>query len=399
MNNKSLPILGQQPSIPPTGTPLFRLAFRPFYLLASLGFVVLIPAWLILFIGYVSVGPSIPGNLWHAHEMLFGVVSAVVIGFLFTAGKTWTGLPTPRGAQLVFLCVLWLMARVTAWTGPDYWFSWFDLAFIPFCLTIFVHLLTEANNRRNYIVAAVLGAIALANTLFHLAWWKVIDIDPSSTIRAGICGLVLMETLIAGRVIPFFARSVNPGLQNNVPQWREQLLAGVTVLALITWLSGRTGVFACGTCLAAAVLHGWRLVTWSPRATRGRPILWSLYLAYAWMSIAFALLAWALATGASDTAATHAITVGATSGLLIAMMTRTARGHTGRPLQVGRVETLAYVLVAIAAALRVTAPLIGGAYYLPAIVISGAALSTAFLLYFVIYAPWLTTTRADGKDG
>jgi len=42
---------------------------------------------------------------------VFGFAAAVVVGFLFTAGKNWTGLQTPQGAQLAGLAALWLAAR------------------------------------------------------------------------------------------------------------------------------------------------------------------------------------------------------------------------------------------------------------------------------------------------
>ena len=47
------------------------------------------------------------------------------------------------------------------------------------------------------------------------------------------------------------------------------------------------------------------------------------------------------------------LAIGATGGLIIGMITRTALGHTGRMLIAGRIETAAYALVLIAALVRV----------------------------------------------
>ena len=55
-----------------------------------------------------------PPLLWHAHEMLYGFAVAVIVGFLLTAGKAWTGLATPRGATLAAMAGLWLAARLLA---------------------------------------------------------------------------------------------------------------------------------------------------------------------------------------------------------------------------------------------------------------------------------------------
>ena len=86
-------------------------------------------------------------------------------------------------------------------------------------------------------------------------------------------------------------------------------------------------------------------------------------------------------------------------GLIIGMVTRTARGHTGRPLQVSRPEVLAYGLVMAAALLRVLLPLLAPSLYLVWLAVAGMAWSAAFLIYLWIYTPWLARTRLDGKDG
>jgi uncharacterized protein involved in response to NO len=95
----------------------------------------------------------------------------------------------------------------------------------------------------------------------------------------------------------------------------------------------------------------------------------------------------------------HALSVGATGGLVIGMITRTARGHTGRPIKASWAEVLAYGLVMAAASLRVWGPL-AAPQGLPYLLV-GAALAwcAAFVIYLVIYGPWLVTARHDGKDG
>ena len=62
------------------------------------------------------------GPLWHAHEMLFGFALAVIVGFLFTAGRNWTNEATPTGWPLALLALLWLVARVlvlTPWAWAE----------------------------------------------------------------------------------------------------------------------------------------------------------------------------------------------------------------------------------------------------------------------------------------
>ena len=102
---------------PPTGLPLLRLAFRPFYLGAAAAGVAWMALWAGLLSGHAALPNRLPPVYWHAHEMLFGFVAAVIVGFLLTAGKVWTGLQTPRGAPLAalwLLCLAWRIASIAA---------------------------------------------------------------------------------------------------------------------------------------------------------------------------------------------------------------------------------------------------------------------------------------------
>ena len=120
---------------------------------------------------------------------------------------------------------------------------------------------------------------------------------------------------------------------------------------------------------------------------------------YAWLPLGLAMLALSQWGWVGESLAIHALAVGVVGGLIIGMVTRTARGHTGRQLQVSAPEVLAYVLVMGAALLRVLVPVAAPQWYLAALVVAALAWSLAFAIYLVIYTPWLLQTRADGKDG
>jgi uncharacterized protein involved in response to NO len=131
----------------------------------------------------------------------------------------------------------------------------------------------------------------------------------------------------------------------------------------------------------------------------GRPIVWILHFSYLWLSLGLALLAVAQLGWVTASYGVHALAVGATGGLIIGMMTRTSRGHTGRPLQVDALETAAYLLIMLAAVLRVLLPMLMPAWYTYALMASASAWSAAFLIFMWRYTPWLLAARGDGKDG
>jgi uncharacterized protein involved in response to NO len=81
------------------GPALWRLGFRPFYLLGAAFAAVGVPLWVVFYAGAARAPAGLPAHLWHSHEMVFGFAVAIIAGFLFTAVRNWTNLPTPRGAR------------------------------------------------------------------------------------------------------------------------------------------------------------------------------------------------------------------------------------------------------------------------------------------------------------
>src|SRR5512147_576353 len=90
------------------GFALWTIGFRPFYLFAVVFSAVTISCWVAQFAGWTGSHMVLAGPLWHAHEMLFGYAFAVIAGFLLTAVRNWTGMPTPSGAPLAAIAGLWL---------------------------------------------------------------------------------------------------------------------------------------------------------------------------------------------------------------------------------------------------------------------------------------------------
>jgi uncharacterized protein involved in response to NO len=381
------------------GWPLLRLGFRPFYLGAAAFSMLAVPLWVVLLFGSVTLSLRVSPLLWHAHEMLFGFAVAVIVGFVMTAGKAWTGLATPRGGGLAALALLWLAARVAAVVAPYSVYAVLDMLLLPLVAVIFIRLLWRAGNRRNLPLGAILALLALANLCFHMAVLGLLDIAPVRALHAGLALIVMIECVIAGRVIPAFTMSALPGTKLQVPRRLEQATLAATALALIGWVLLPPHAAVAAVFGTAGLLHAARLWQWQPLRTRARPILWVLHLAYAWIPVGLLLLGWAQLGGVSASAGVHALAVGATGGLVIGMMTRTARGHTGRPLQASRLEVAAYLLVACAALSRVLLPLLAPQQLALWLMASAAAWSAAFGIYLIIFAPWLLSSRLDGKDG
>lgn len=391
--------LGEPVRRPPpnTGFAWFALGFRPFYALAAAFSAIAVLAWVFVLSGWLDV--PMAGIWWHAHEMLFGFVAAVIVGFLFTAGRNWTGLDTPTGVPLALLALLWLAGRLgMAFLGGP-WTAIVDAAFLPLAAAAMARVLWRAGSRRNYFVVVILGLLSLANIGFHLARFGVLEVDPLRPLHAALAIVVLLETIIAGRVVPSFTASALKGVRQWQRTWLNYVAVAATGCALLAWalLPGQPG-WAAVTLLAAA-LQLPRTLGWNLWATRRTPMLWSLHLAHLWIPVGLALLAASQMDWLPRSAGVHALTIGATGGLIIAMITRTALGHTGRMLTVGRIEIAAYALVQVAAVVRVLT-----VAAIPIVAKSGihtaaTVWALAFGLYLWRYLPWLIRPRIDGQPG
>ena len=394
-----IPSTRRTASQPLAGWPVLRLGFRPFYLAGAFLAALWVPLWVAAFLGALPLSPAVPLLHWHAHEMIFGFAVAIIIGFLMTAGKNWTGLATPRGPLLGGLVLLWLAARLASLGSASWLFAALDVALLPAVAFIFARLLFKAKNTRNLPMAGLLLLLAGLNALFHLAANGLLSLSPMVPVYAGLGVIIMIETVIAGRVIPGFTMSASPGLKLPSSALIERLTLGLTAVGLLLWVLAPAGVLGALVLMAAALAHAVRLLRWRSWVTRSRPILWILHAAYAWIPLGLFFLGLAQLGWVVGSVGIHALGMGATGGLIIGMTTRTARGHTGRPITASGTEVLAYGLVLLAAVARVLGSLIPAQWYATFLVLSASAWSLAFILYLWKFTPWLMRTRLDGRDG
>ncbi|MFA9440744.1 NnrS family protein [Uliginosibacterium sp. sgz301328] len=382
-------------SPPAGGCALFALGFRPFYLLAAIGALLLIPTWVAGVSGALAFSPAVPMLVWHGHEMVFGFAVAVIIGFLYTAARNWTGLATPRNGALAALCLLWLAGRVTMLTGPLWLAAAVNLAFLPAASIPLARVLIRARARRNYFVLGILTALWLADATLFGTFFGWVDMAFLDILHAAIAVITLLETVIGGRIIPgFTANATKQTTARHAPLDQAAIL--FTALALLGWALQVAPEIAGILAVVAALLQIWRSSLWRPLATLRHPLLWSLHVSHGWIAAALLLIASQGLGLVNDSVVTHTLTVGAMAGLILAMITRTALGHTGRMLRAGPAETAIYSSIVVAVLARVVPPLVWPEQYLHGLWLAAAAWSAAFALYLWRYAPMLWRPRADG---
>lgn len=379
---------------------LLSAGFRPFFLLAAAWAALAVPLWLVFFAGAGAVPTLLSPPVWHAHEMIYGYAAATAAGFMLTAIPNWTGRMPLQGASLAGLAVLWIAGRVGVLFSADIGAgdaAVLDLAFPVVFVAAIAREIVAGRNWRNLPMVGALTLLLAGNALVHaeaLGWLATGQLGN----RIGIATLLMLISLIGGRIVPSFTRN---WLTKQRPDraapasfgWADRGALGATAVAVIAWVVAPDAVATAWLALVAAVAQGVRLTRWRGAGTWREPLLWVLHLGYGWLALGFLLLAVnGFAPLLPATAALHAFTVGAIGTMTLAVMTRASLGHTGRKLTAGRGTTAIYVLVTAAALLRLLAPL-AGAQYLLVLSVAGAAWSGAFGLFVILYGPPLLTPR------
>jgi len=381
-----------------SGFALWNLGFRPFYLLASIFSVFSVLLWAAQFSGLVpAVYLSDP--LWHGHEMLFGYTTAIIAGFLLTAVRAWTNQPTPSGMPLMGLAALWVAGRVLVLT-PFAMTSAIANAAFPIAVGLAIAIpLWQSRNTRNYFFAGLLVVMGILIFTMHMAMQGRLALSPRLGLQLELDLVLFIMIVMGGRVIPMFTNNGIPGTNAIRHALVERIALGSVILLFAIDLLQLPQVVAAVIALTACLAHAWRLYLWKPWRTRATPLVWILHAAYAWI-VVYLLLRGLTSLGLlAGSYAVHALTVGAIGGLTLGMMTRTARGHTGRLLVADGFERTMFLLIQLAAVIRVFGGIASPGFYIASIQLSGVIWAVAFGLYAVRYWPVLTRPRLDGKPG
>jgi len=391
-------VLGPQTNRASSTFALWNMGFRPFYLLASTFAALSILLWICQDTGQLHA-TYLRSPAWHGHEMLFGYTMAVVAGFLLTAVANWTGQSTPTGPALMALAALWVGGRVLVLTPYANAAAIANVAF-PIALAIGIsRAVVQSRNRRNYFFLALLLLLGLVVLAFHLSYLELLPWPERASLQVGIDIVLFIMAVIGGRVIPMFTNNGVPGAQaTRQPLVEKIALIGVLILLGVDLLPV-PGLLVAVVALVVALAHAARLYLWQPWRTGKAPLVWVLHVAYGWIVIYLVLRGLTAIGLVGPLFAIHALTVGAIGGMTIGMMTRTARGHTGRPLVADRFEVVCFALVALAAAVRVFGGMLLQTDYMETVVVSGTCWSAAFALYAIRYWPVLSRSRLDGKPG
>ena len=401
-NTESLVRRGGIPRLRPEAIPLLSYGFRIFFLGAALWALAAMVLWIGVVSGWWTFAHAYGALAWHAHEFLFGYVSAVLTGFLLTAIPNWTGRLPLQGRPLLAMFLLWFAGRVamlaTDWIGIAA-AAIIDCAYLLALTAVILREIMVGKNWRNLKVTVLVGAMACANILFQAE--VLIYGAPNYGVRLGVAVMIILIMLVGGRVTPsfthnFLARQGSARLPAPLGRF-DMVSIALAAAALLSWIAAPNWIGTAVLLIVAAIGQTLRLSRWAGERAWREPIVLILHLGYAFVPVG------ALALGLSilwpeilaPSGALHAWTAGAIGTMSLAVMTRASLGHTGRDV-VARLPTLViYGAILVAAVTKIAAAALPSIYH-DALFVSALGWIVAFGGFVVVYGPMLLRARQAG---
>ena len=388
-----------------SGNALFRLGFRPFFLVASIFSVISMMIWMAELILSIKLIPDgISPAYWHGHEMIYGYTLAIIAGFLLTAVKNWTSYQTLHGWSLSVLVLLWVLARMASLIPSEQALIVgliLDNAFIAYLAVALTLPVMKAKLWKNMAVVSQLYFFLVGHVIYSLGVLGAFPDGQRVGIYIGLYMALSLIFLLSRRVMPMFIeRGVGYAVSLKNHAWVDIACFVLFLLLAVTDVFFTSPAITATLAGVLFILHSIRLWGWHTPGIWKRPLLWVLYVAYGWMIVAFALKAAAFVLGVPESLAIHAFTVGGIGMMTLGMISRISLGHTGRDImKPPRGVTLMFLILLVGAFIRVLLPMISMEYYQLWIALSQALWALSFMLFVYLYAMILIRPRVDGRWG
>lgn len=389
-----------------TGHPLWMCPMRPFFLLTLASATLLIGLWSAVLAWGVPPPPVVGGALvWHAHELLLGLVLAAVAGFVLTAVPEFTDTASATPRTTVALVVLWLLGRIGfVLSGVVGWPALLlaaaaHLALLGGLLALVLPALRTVAGARHRAFGWVLAGVMLLVGGFYVDALR--GAYPMRWLHA-LLGLIMVLIVIAMSRISM--RIVNQAINDAGdgrapylarPPRRNLVVLCITLFTLAEFWQPGGRISGWLACAAAAAMFN-LMADWHV----GRPLFnpWpiKLYLVYLSMALGYGVMGVALLSeSVGVSAGRHLLTVGAIGLAIYTVICIAGHAHCGRAVDRRSWTHWGAALIVAAALLRAGATVQGPAWMAAA----GLSWVAAFGLLAWHIGPVLWGPRTDGGHG
>ncbi len=360
--------------------------------------------------------PTVIASTWvHVFLMLYGLPIFFILGFLMTTYPRWMNgqvIPYHR-YTLTFLLLIaafiliylgFLLDRLILASGISLLLIGWSGALYTL-LHVYFHAPAKDKQYETVLNLALLAG--WFGVLAYLLWLLTEQSWLLNLANHTGLWLYLLPILVTvcHRMIPFFSSCVLSHYQVVQPRWSLSIM-GVSVMGhMILEMQGLLAWrFIFDVPLMLLAFH--HSLHWGLRRSLNIRLLAVLHIAFVWFSIALLLyniqslvLLWS-GQFILGRAPLHALTIGFMTSLIVGMVSRVIRGHSGRTLVADNLTWFCFWGISVTAVLRILAelPWFDEMRFNLNVIAAGTWL--IFLLPWGFrYLPMILQARVDGKPG
>ena len=393
-------------------SPLLLCAFRPFFFLTASSAILLMGLWLMSLQGWLTAWPIAGGwTLWHAHELIFGFAAAATAGFALTAIPEFTGTQPLTQKPLLWLVVVWLLARACYLLA--FWITLWPslLVNMIFWLGLLLYIsppVWRDPQRKHISFALTIAGLAILQGAFFI---RVMTTgDALVWLYSAIHALMILIIIATSRVSMSVVNNRVEHKENTSdpeatpylarPPRRYLAIAMIALCAVSELTLGAHPVSGWAALAAMAaifnLLNDWHV----GRALFSRLAL-MLYGSYWLMALGYALLGAAyLGAALLPSAGRHLLTAGAMTLSIFTIMCIVSRIHSGLWLDRRLWIPCAAIVFVSAACVRAYASFYSaGGLFSQLLLWAGLLWMAGFALYAWHLFGVLSSQRLDGQAG
>lgn len=390
--------------------PLLAYAFRPLFVLLPAYIAISIILWSLIWSGTLSIPFMQNIMAWHIYEMMFGVASAGIIGFILTAvPELYDGVTPVVGKTVLGITLLWAAGRIAFWMIDI--LGVYIVAGIHLPLLLWITLLVAKPVlgdplRRNTSLAVMFIAIVVLQGWFFASMAGLVKTDFMSILKVSLGAFMILELLALRRIA---TEAINELLeQDNIddtfiarpPAYNIAILT-VSLFSLIEFFYPQNAMLAwLGFAAAAAILNTLNDYFLDDSNIVFKPFVYPLMLILIFMAAGYGMMGFDYLSKDLNgiNHFRHFLTTGVFGLSFLMVMIIVGTIHTGRILQSDMWISISILLIIAATIIRTLIP------FFPAqtsIMYTASAMLWAipFIIYLVCFYPFLSQPRADGLAG
>ena len=390
--------------------PLLAYAFRPLFILLPAYIAISIVLWGLTWSGAISLPFMSNIMAWHIYEMMFGVATAGIIGFILTAvPELYEGVTPVVGKTVLGITVLWVLGRVAFWmidTVGVYTVAAIQLPLLVWITALVAKPVLGDPLRRNVSLAFMFIAIVGLQTWFFASMVGLIKTDFMSILKVSLGAFMVLELLALRRIA---TEAINELLEQDDiddtfiarPPAYNIAIFTVTLFTVIEFFYPQNAMLGwLGFAAAAAILNTLNDYFLDDSNIIFKPFVYPLMLILVFMALGYGLMGFDYLNDGfyGINHFRHFLTTGVFGLSFLMVLIIVGTIHTGRELKSDIWITLSIVLIIVATLTRTLIPFFP-VHTMLMTTSSAIIWAIPFIIYLIRFFPILSKARADGLPG